>query len=230
MSTDRQSQPLDEDLDETRVVEYLRRQADFFERHPQLLAFMKLNHPTGDGSTVSLIERQVAILRDQNRNLERKLMELVKIARDNERVSQQLHALAAELLKVGTLSDIVAVAEDKIRELFETEFVSLRLLPSVTDDASLQLDYETRDDLFREMISQDKPLCGRLRLDQLQFLFRGNAKAVASAAAVSLKAAKPLGILGLGSRNADTYSPAMGHVFLQQLADLISSAIAVHNG
>jgi uncharacterized protein YigA (DUF484 family) len=47
---------------------------------------------------------------------------------------------------------------------------------------------------------------------------------------VSLRAAKPLGVLGLGSGSADTFSPAMGHVFLQQLADLISSAIAAHHG
>ena len=230
MSTDRQSNPLDEELDDSRIVEFLREHPEFFERHPQLLAIMKLNHPTSGGATVSLIERQVAILREQNRSLELKLMELVKIARDNERVSQQLHAFAAELLKINTLSDIVVVAEDKIRELFKIEFVSLRLLPSVTDDPSLQLDYETQKELFREMTEQDKPLCGRLRLEQTKFLFRGNAKAVASAAAVSLRAAKPLGVLGLGSGSADTFSPAMGHVFLQQLADLISSAIAAHHG
>ncbi|MBN1378766.1 MAG: DUF484 family protein [Gammaproteobacteria bacterium] len=230
MSTDRQTKPLIEELDDARVIEFLRTQPDFFERHPQLLAFIKLKHVAGDDGTVSLIERQVSVLRDQNQNLELKLLELVNIARDNERVSQQLHLFAAELLKVRTLSDIVAVAEDEIRKLFDTEFVSLRLLPALTDDPSLQLDHKTHKELFREMTEQDKPLCGRLRLEQLQFLFRGNAKAIASAAAVSLKAAEPLGVLGLGSSNVDTFNPTMGHVFLQQLADLLSSAITAHHG
>lgn len=230
MSTESQSKPIEQDLDSARVEEYLRQHPDFFDHHQELLAFLKLNHPTGKGTAVSLIERQVAVLRDQNRSLENKLLDLVKIARDNERVSHLLHLFAAELLKVRTLSDIVAVAEDKIRELFETEFVNLRLLPSLTDDPTLQIDYKTQNDLFKELVERDKPLCGRLKLEQLHYLFQGNAKAIASAAAVSLGAAEPMGVLGLGSSSADTFNPTMGHVFLQQLADLISSAIAVHHG
>jgi len=215
MNTERPTKPLQDDLDEASIVEFLRQHPDFFEHHPQLLAFIKLNHQTGGNTaTVSLIERQVAVLREQNRNLECKLMELVKIARDNERVSQQLHAFAAELLKVSTLSDIVAVSEDKIRELFDTEYVSLRLLPEITDDPTLRLEHAAQKELFREMSAQDKPLCGRLRLEQLQTLFRGNAKSIASAAAVPLKATKSMGVLGLGSSNRD----------------LISSAIAVRHG
>lgn len=230
MSTERKTRLQEDEPDDMSVEEYLQTHPDFFDRHPQLLACLKLNHPAGDGATVSLIERQVAILRDQNRNLERKLLELVKIARDNERVSQQLHVFAAELLKAVSLSDVIAVAEDQIRQLFNTDFVSLRLLPNLTDDPTLLLDKATHKEHFNEMIEQDKPVCGRLKLEQLQFLFQGNAKSVASAAAVGLKAAEPLGVLGMGSSSADTFNPAMGHVFLQQLADLISSAIAVHRG
>ncbi len=230
MTVDSGSKSNETALDEAVIEDYLRAHPEFFDRYPQLLAILKLNHAAGQGKAVSLIERQVAILRDQNRSLENKLLDLANIARDNERLSHLLHQFAAELLKVRTLSDIVAVVEDKIRELFETEFVSLRLLPSLTDDPTLQLDYKTKDELFRELVTQDQPLCGRLKLEQLHYLFQGNAKSIASAAAVALKAAEPLGVLGLGSSDADTFNPTMGHIFLQQLADLISSAIAVHHG
>lgn len=220
-------QPLIDDLDESQVVEFLRVNPAFFERHPQLLALMKVSHPDS-GEAISLIERQVSILREQNRGLERKLKDLIYIARDNEHLSRQLHLFAAELLKVCTLSDLIAVAEDKLRELFKTDFVTLRLLPSLTDDPSLLVSGEGQQSLFEELIEKDKPICGRLNEEQLGFLFQGNADEVQSAAVIALNGVEPLGLLCLGSRDEDTFNPTMGHVFLQQLADLISSAIAVH--
>lgn len=228
MTSKDNAQPAVDDLEEARVVEFLRRHPAFFERHPELLASLRLSHPAG--GAVSLIERQVAVLREQNRGLEGKLMELVNIARDNEQSSRKLHTFAAELLKVRSLSDVVAVTEDKVRELFEADFVEVRLLPSITDDPALRVDVPTRQALFEELVEHDKPLCGRLKAEQVEFLFGGNASEVQSAAAVGLNAAEPQGVLGLGSRHPQAYNPGMGHLFLLQLADLISSAIAVQKG
>lgn len=205
-------QALDDDLSEAKIVDYLRDHPGFFDRHPQLLAAMKLSH-IDSGQAISLIERQVSILRDQNRNLENKLKDLIQIARDNEQLSTQLHLLAAELLKVRSLSEVIAVTEDQLRELFGTDFVELRLLPSLTDDPTLQVDGAEQQQLFEELLEQDKPLCGRLQAQQLSLLFQGNAQEVRSAAIIGLKAAEPLGLLGLGSRNVHRFNPSMGHIF-----------------
>ena len=80
MTTTQPTQTASDNLTETSVEDYLKERPGFFERRPQLLATMKVQHPT-TGQTVSLIERQVALLREQNRGLEEKLMELVEIAR-----------------------------------------------------------------------------------------------------------------------------------------------------
>ncbi len=218
-----------EPISEENVAEYLRKHPEFFEQHPQLLAIMKLQHPT-TGDAISLIERQIAVLREQNRSLERKLMELVQIARENEQLSTLLHSFSNELLKSRCLSDVVAVTQDKVRELFQTDFVVLRLLPDISDDNELCLHDEQSEQLFAEVLSSDKPLCGRIRPEQLSYLFTSNTEEVASAAIVPLKAAKSLGLLGLGSREADQFNPEMGALFLTHLGDLLSSAIAVHTG
>ncbi len=55
---------------EADVAEYLRSHPDFFERHSGLLLGLKLPHPTGAGA-VSLMERQVAVLRQHNADLDR---------------------------------------------------------------------------------------------------------------------------------------------------------------
>ena len=53
-----------ETVEEQAVVQYLQHNPDFFERHPQLLARLRLPHPRG-GSTISLVERQIEVLREK---------------------------------------------------------------------------------------------------------------------------------------------------------------------
>lgn len=223
MTTTQPTQTASENLTETSVEDYLKEHPGFFERRPQLLATMKVQHPT-TGQTVSLIERQVALLREQNRGLEEKLMELVEIARENERLSRQLHTFSSELLKARNLPDIVAVTQDKVREIFQTDFVALCLLKEIADET----ERIHCDKLFKDIFTGDTPVCGHIRPDQIRFLFQGNAVEVASAAVVPLRTTDPIGLLGLASRDAQRFSPGMGHLFLSHLGDQICSALAAH--
>src|SRR5688572_23392849 len=138
MSTSRQSVPPESSLEAADIAAYLQAHPDFFEQYPQILALMKVTH-ADTGKAVSLIERQVSVLREHSRSMERKLIELVQIARANEQLSRQLHDFASELLGTQSLSDVIAVAQDKIRELFTTDFVTLRLLDTVSDDLSIAM-------------------------------------------------------------------------------------------
>ena len=49
-----------ESTEEQTVAQFLQQNPDFFERHTQLLARMRLQHPR-NASTISLIERQVEV-------------------------------------------------------------------------------------------------------------------------------------------------------------------------
>lgn len=227
MSTRRSTSPESASLEAADIAAYLKEHPDFFESHPQILALMKVPH-NGAGAAVSLIERQVAVLREQNKSLERKLVELVQIARANEQLSRQLHDFASELLGTKSLSDVIAVAQDKIRELFNTDFVTLRLLDAVSDDIAISMDEESLEALFEELMHGDKPVCGRLRAQQSEFLFAGNAVEIRSAALIPLHVAGPVGLLALASRNPQQFSPSMGGLFLSHLGDLVSSALSVH--
>ena len=53
------------------VSDYLRDNPDFFNQHPEVLSELKITH-VGDGA-VSLVERQVATLRERNAELRRRL-------------------------------------------------------------------------------------------------------------------------------------------------------------
>jgi uncharacterized protein YigA (DUF484 family) len=227
MSIQPQSKLDGDGIDVAAVEAYLKAHPDFFEHHPHILALMQLMH-TGTGAAVSLIERQVGLLREQNRAIERKLLELVQIARENERLSRQLHDFASELLKAQSLSDVVATVQDKIRELFNTDFVSLRLLQGISDDIDLGLNEEDMQGLFDELITGRKPVCGRLGREQIEFLFPHNVEEINSAAIIPLSGIEHFGLLALASRDAQQFGPTMGSLFLSHLGDLIGSALTAH--
>src|SRR5690242_4813866 len=86
------------DITQASVIEYLQRNPDFFERHPQLLTRLHIPHERG-AATVSLVERQVQVLRDKNQLLDGKLREFVDVARGNDELVDKIHRLACGLIK-----------------------------------------------------------------------------------------------------------------------------------
>ncbi len=97
MSIQRKTTLASDGISAEAVAYYLQQHPDFFELNPRLLANLSLPHTAGS-TTVSLIERQVAVLRDGNAKLERNLNDLIETARRNDRLSNGVHQLALRLL------------------------------------------------------------------------------------------------------------------------------------
>ena len=68
MSSQTKTQNTDELL-ERDVIKFLETHIDFFERHPDLLSSLRLPH--NSGQAISLIEKQVSVLREQNTKIGR---------------------------------------------------------------------------------------------------------------------------------------------------------------
>ncbi|SVB12034.1 uncharacterized protein METZ01_LOCUS164888, partial [marine metagenome] len=69
-----------------------------------MLTNLRLPHRT-DGAVISLVERQVAVLRQKNNALERKLLDLIEVARSNEQLVAKIHALATQLQATRSRED-----------------------------------------------------------------------------------------------------------------------------
>ncbi len=82
MSTQRKPEFVEEDLSENAVHDFLQDNPDFFERHSALLSSLRLPHVAR--GTVSLVERQVSVLRQKDLKLERRLKDLLEVARAND--------------------------------------------------------------------------------------------------------------------------------------------------
>jgi uncharacterized protein YigA (DUF484 family) len=219
--------------DDQRVADYLSEHPDFFEQHAELLEKLRLPHRSG-AATVSLVERQVSVLQDKNRSLERRLRELVEVARDNSGLSDKIHALAIRLLRAGDQDAVLAALEAGLREDFGASQAVVVLLhnsdATLPPEGSRFLRHARRSDgavrSFATFMQQSKPRCGRIRDAQREFLFPGEAAMIASVAMVPLGAGCELGMLAIGSSDPHRFNPTMSTDFLARIGELASAAVA----
>jgi len=214
------------------VSDYLSSHPNFFDQYPELLAELKLGHASGNA--VSLIERQVHVLREQNQDLKKRLLELVDVARDNDRLSERLHRLTLDLLRAGSLVELLDSLEHSLRNEFQADAMVLHL-PAL--DESQQRETGARplliDDALKALLPtplvDNKPQCGRLTKEQADYLFGDQAAAIESCAVIPLGDHAGAGLLSIGSREVNRFNPCMGTLFLMHLGELIARLVGQHN-
>jgi len=231
MSTQAKPEYVEEELTEETVSGYLAAHPDFFERNPKLLSKLRIPHETG--GTVSLVERQVSMLRQKEVKLERQLKELIHVARDNDALVAKIHKLALHLLAADSLHATVAAVEEAMRSGFGADQAVLVLFgnPDGFDDvdvgrffrAILREDESLRP--FATFLKGSGPRCGQIRDAQRNFLFKADADDIGSVALVPLGSKASIGFLAIGSVDAKRFHPGMSIDFLTRVGDLISGAL-----
>jgi uncharacterized protein YigA (DUF484 family) len=221
---------------EADVVAYLRSHPDFFERHTPLLLRLKLPHQTGP-ATVSLVERQVAMLRQRSSELERQLKNLVSVAKANDALVENIHHLSIKLLRARGLAAKLEQVENSLREDFAAEHAALILFKGETvpdggrPGFARQIDPDdTELRPFSAFLRAARPRCGTLRDRQKELLFPRDADSIVSAAMVPLGAEAKLGFLAIGSRDPDHFHPGKRMDFLGRIGELIAVALESEYG
>jgi uncharacterized protein YigA (DUF484 family) len=215
--------------EEETIAAYLQHHPDFFERHQALLARLKVPHVRG-GSVVSLVERQIAVLRDKLGMQDRKLAEMARAARATEAMADRLHRLTRRLMRARSRAAALLQVEASLREDFDAPHSMLILIGDYPDLAPSRFLRTLRANdtylkSFETLFASGKPRCGQLRDSQREFLFGADAKDVASAAQVPLGSKGALGLLAVGSPDRDRFHPGMSTEFLARMADLIADAL-----
>ena len=217
-------------ISEKDMMHFLEQNPDFFDAYPQVLADIKLQHDSG--KAVSLIERQVTVLREQRKKLKRQLQELLDIARENDDLNRRLHQLTLRLLECRRLGDVLEMLKHSLQRDFAVEAVTLRLraIPGRADLATFaefSTDTEATFEGFARLVNEHKPVCGRFRPEQMRQLFAADAATINSAALIPLHDLPVFGMLAVGSVEAQRFHPEQGTVFLVQLGELVSRALRV---
>jgi uncharacterized protein len=218
------------DTEEESIAAYLQRHPEFFERHQAVLARLRLPHARG-GSTISLVERQIEVLREKLAGLEGKLAELVRVARANDAIADRLHRFTRRLVRGMPRADALARIEAGLREDFDAFHASLILIGEGPEPEAPRFVRSVRADdpslkSFESLFASGKPRCGQARDSQREFLFGPEGLEMGSVALLPLGEKGSVGLLGLGSADRDRFHPAMSTEFLSHMAELITDALS----
>jgi len=215
------------------VTQYLETYPDFFERNVTLLAKLRLPHLRESSATVSLVERQVEVLRDRNQTLERKLTELVDVARANDALANRIHCLSQRLIRGRTLLETINAIETSLREDFDARNSVLLLFMEQARDLEAAAGRflktaDPADDVvktFDSLLQSGKPRCGQIRDAQRDYLFGKDSIEIGSVALAPLGAKGALGLLAIGASDAQRFHPAMSTEFLTRISELLANAL-----
>jgi hypothetical protein len=217
---------------EHEIARYLRDHPAFFEKHQDILAGMVLSHETG--SAVSLIERQVQILREQKEEQKNKLKNLISTAQNNEKLNNNINALILELLDASSLNEVLNVIEQRIRADFEADAIVVKLLASgnevLKEHEELTAWQQPALVIGEKVMTARQPVCGSFNAEQMQALF--DDADIQSAGIVPLAKEKNskncYGIIAIGSYDPQRFRADMGTLFLSLLGQVLTRILKRH--
>ncbi len=223
MSTDKKNK-----VSNKEIAEYLILNPNFFKENPEVLNSIEIIHESG--AAVSLIQKQVELLRSNYNSTTDKLMELLGIAKNNEDIFILTKELILSLINASSIEEIVALIEKsfvadfgakKSKVLFFTE--SSKNLPK----GRVKNPAEARN-ILGNLLKPGKIFCGEVNKKVAKFIFNQKT-GVKEIALVPLNSSSLLGLIALGSDQPGKYSDNKDSLFLDFIAEVVSKLIDGHN-
>lgn len=224
-------------LDPSAVRQFLTMNPDFFNQHSDVLP--RLHIPHESGAAVSLIEKQVSVLRSKCNRLESSLRDLINVARENERLHMRLHRLIQDIISAESLDRLVSISQESLIENFKADDVRLFLTTGsdATSSSDDQLDRTSNGNhyllspndpvfkMFAKNFENAETFCGPLDDEQRALLCTGCETELASAAVIPLQYNGQQGVLIMGSSDASRFAAGKGVMFLNQLGEVLSRRV-----
>ena len=217
---------VDKEITEENVAQYLKSHSGFFLKRDDLLMELQLAHPSG--GAVSLLERQVSLLRERNMDMRSRLNNLLENARNNDQLFDKTRQLVISLLEAQGLDVIVNTFTRGLLSDFSMDFASLTLFGNPQLHRTISSRMVPVDDAYQQipsLLKSNKTTCGILRPEELRFLFAEQSEHVGSAAVVPLSTGQPLGVIAIGSRDAHYFRSTMGTLFLSYIAEVLNRVL-----
>lgn len=214
-------------ITEEDIANYLVNNPGFFERHAELLSTVQLTSPHGQRA-VSLQERQMEMLRDRIKGLERKIMEMIRAGQENVLIAERMHRWTCAVMLARDLMTVGDVLVAKLKHEFMIPQAAVRIWGVAEAFRSLPWTQDVSDDVKTFAASLTVPYCGlNAQFEAAKWL--NDPAPAQSLALVPLRHGKApedcFGLLVLGSPDALRYQSDMGTEFLEQVGDISSAAL-----
>lgn len=205
------------------VSAFLQSNPGFFEQHEELLADIRLPHPAGEA--VSLIERQVSVLRERNHQMHLRFEELIELAKQNDSLFEKTKSLILNIVAAGSLDELANAVQVALKEEFEADISALTLFSPAHEELLSRarvVPLQEAQQSINGILSSNRTVCGALRPQEMSFLFPEQAEQVGSAAVAPLGSGEVVGVLAVGSYDPNHYRASTGTMFLTYVSDILN--------
>ena len=208
------------------IADYLVSSPGFFERHAELLGTIQLTSPHGQRA-VSLQERQMEMLRDKIKGLERQIVEMIRHGQDNMAIADKLHRWTRALMLTANAADLPNVLVRELQHQFMIPAAAVRLWGAADAFAGLAFTRDTGEDVRTFASSLTAPYCGvNTGFEAVQWLDDpGQASSIALVPLRHDGELAAFGLLVLASPDPTRYSADMGTDFLARIGEVASAAL-----
>jgi len=219
-------------LNDNDVKEYLENHINFFVKNNDLLNTLIFPHEVGD--SVSLVERQITVLREKHSKLESQIKEIIEFARVNEALTKNIFKLSARLIIAKDIKKTFQICNNSLKNDFDIDvstfilFNEIKVYKNLAANNFTKLVSSNDQNLgpFKKFLSRNIPYCGRKKKSEYNFLFIKKIKnQIKSIALIPLGKMSELGFLAIGSFDEDRFHPGMRTDFLLHISELITSKI-----
>lgn len=193
------------------LAEYLRDNPTVFQQHPELLELISLSDSRG---TASLLERQVSLMKERIGEHKNQQSQFMQVARENEQISDNFSQVICQMISFTNLSQFATEFPNELRTKFSIDEVSFKTAQAASRKSS---DNDAYEDTLRRLLN-NRAVCDNRWPSNIMNLFFSTD--INSAALIPMRAnddEPALGILALGSQDAERYTHDLGTAHLDRL-------------
>lgn len=217
-----------DEISEEQVTEYLRKHPDFFIGQDDLIADISLPHESG--KAISLLERQVTVLRERGLDARHKLNNLLENARNNDQLFDTTRNLVLSLLRAENTTELAETTQDQLTnhasidacEFILVEHDNLNVSQSIRTYPPNKLKQD-----FKDVFRLKRTYCGALEKWQLELLFSKSLDGIKSTALCPVTHnGEILALLVFGNQSKDYFNVQLDTLFLDFIGQVVGAVLS----
>lgn len=201
------------DIKEKQVANYLLKHKDFFEKNTDVLAKLSIPHPRGAG-TLSLLERQITLLREQLKLAENNFKEFIEINNFNYKEQLKVQKFVIKLISINTEELVIKLLEQDSKKLFNLKESNVFMWKNHKKNPIM-------DNIIRH-VNNKNVFCGKLPINENKAIFKYTNKSIAL---LPIGRNASIGLYAISSRNDKFLDSNISTDLLSYIAQLITIKI-----
>ena len=209
------------------VASYLKTNPEFFLEQEELLADLSLPHESG--KAISLLERQVTILRDRGIDARQKLNNLLENARNNDQLFDTTRNLVLALLRAKDVTEIADVTQDQLSNQTNIDSCEVILVDKKGLKVADSVRTESQDILkkqFADVFRLKRTHCGAISQEQIQYLFPSQGIGIKSTALCPvISNGDVLALIAFGNQAENYFNLNLDTLFLDFIGHVVGAVL-----